>query len=117
MVDEREKVEAIVLIYEPTDAYLNERQRVAYRGHPKKLIKWLSKQGKAPEKLEGYAHDMYYTYANVIDQFHRFVWDETDGFTLDLTHEHADEYPHRTGRVTGRLVQRRGIKTRDVVAH
>ena len=91
-MDERAKVEGIVLIYEPTEEYLNQRQRVAYEGHRKKLIRWLAKQGKDPEKLEGYAYDTYYTYANVICQFHRSVWDETGGFTLDLTHEQADEY-------------------------
>jgi len=89
---ERDKVEGIVLIYEPTAEYLNKRQRVAYRGHRKKLIKWLAEQGKDPEKLEGYAHDTYYTYANVIDQFHRSVWEEGNGFTLSLSHEQADEY-------------------------
>lgn len=91
-MDERAKVEGIVLIHEPTAEYLNERQRVAYRGHREKLIKWLAKQGKDPEKLEGYAHDTYYTYANVIDQFHRHIWDENSSFTLDLSHAQADEY-------------------------
>lgn len=47
---------------------------------------------KDPEKLEGYAYDTYYTYANVICQFHRSVWDESGEFTLDLTHKQADEY-------------------------
>lgn len=91
-MNERVKVEGIVLIYEPTEAYLNQCQRVAYEGHRKKLIKWLAKQGKDPEKLEGYACDTHYTYADVICQFHRSVWDETGGFTLDLSHEQADDH-------------------------
>lgn len=91
-MNEREKVEGIVLIYRPTEDYLNDRQRVAYKGHREKLIKWLAKQGKNPEKLEGYAYDTYATYANVISQFHRYVWEEEGRFTLDLSHEQADEY-------------------------
>ncbi|QGA83020.1 site-specific integrase [Halomicrobium sp. LC1Hm] len=91
-MSERAKVEGIVLIYEPTEDYLNERQLIAYRNHREKLIKWLARQGKDPERLEGYAYDTYYTYANIICQFHRSIWDEEGRFTLDLTHQQADEY-------------------------
>jgi len=89
---EREKVEGVVLIYAPTGDYLNNRQCIAYEGHREKLIKWLATEGKDPVELEGYAYDTYYTYANIIDQLHRFVWDEEDHFTLDLDHDHADQY-------------------------
>lgn len=91
-MNERERVQGVVLIYEPTEKYLNSRQRVAYRGHREKFIKWLAKQGKDPEKLEGYAKDTYKTYANITDQFHRYVWDAEDRFTLDPTHQQADDY-------------------------
>jgi hypothetical protein len=70
-MSEREKVESIVLIYSTAGDRLNERQRVAYKGHRKKFIKWLAKQGKTPEKLEGYAYDTYCAYSNIICQFHR----------------------------------------------
>jgi hypothetical protein len=86
-MDERAKVEGVVLIHQPTEYYLNSRQRVAYRSRREKLIKWLAKQGKNPEKLEEYAYDTYCSYSNIIDQFHRTVWDENGQFTLDLSHE------------------------------
>jgi integrase len=91
-MNERAKVEGVVLIHQPTEDYLNSRQRVAYRSHRKKLIKWLAKQGKNPEKLEGYAYDTYCTYSNIIDQFHRTVWDEKGQFTLNLSHEQGEDY-------------------------
>lgn len=82
-MNEREKVEGIVLIYSPTEDYLNERQRVAYKGHRERLVKWLAKRGTNPEKLEGYAYDTY-TYANIIPQFHRYVWGKSVGSRLTL---------------------------------
>ncbi len=91
-MNEREKVEGIVLICEPTEEYLNERQRVTYRSHREKLIKWLARQGKDPENLAGYAHDTCKTYSTIIDQFHRHVWTDQDRFTLNLSQEHAEEY-------------------------
>lgn len=36
-MSEREKVESIVLIYSTAGDRLNERQRVAYKGHRKKI--------------------------------------------------------------------------------
>lgn len=27
-----------------------------------------------------------------MDQFYRWVWDEYDGYTTDVTHDHADAY-------------------------
>jgi len=91
-MSEREKVEGIVLIYQAVEDYLNERQRVAYRGHREKLIRWFATSGKDPDALEGYAKDTYYTYANIVCQFHRYVWDEKDRFTLDLDHDDAESY-------------------------
>ena len=91
-MSEREKVEGIVLIYEPVEEYLNSRQRIAYREHRRKYIRWLAQEGKDPDALEGYAHDTYYTYANITCQFHRYVWSREERFTLDLTHDQADDY-------------------------
>jgi len=89
---EREKVESVVLIYEPVEDYLNSRQRIAYREHRRKYIDWLANRGQDPDAIEGYASDTYYTYANVTCQFHRHVRDREGGFTLDPTHEHANDY-------------------------
>lgn len=86
-----DKYENVVLISEPSQEYLNERQKIAYKGHRKKLIQWLKQEGKDPEKLEGYAHDTARNYATIIDRIHRHVWDER-GFTLDITHDEGEQY-------------------------
>ena len=85
------KVEGIVIIPGPSRGYLNERQLIAYKNHRTDLIKWLSRMGKNPDKLEGYAYDTAKNYASIIDKFHREVWDEK-GYTIDLSHDNADNY-------------------------
>ncbi|MCU4799619.1 site-specific integrase [Halobacteria archaeon HArc-gm2] len=91
-MSEPEKVEGIVLISGPSSQYLNERQLIAYEGHRKKLIKWLARMGKDPEKMEGYAHDTARNYATILDKFHRWAWENRGGYTIDLDHDHADDY-------------------------
>ena len=86
-----DKVEGIVLIPTPSLDYLNERQTVAYKSHRKKLIRWLSRQGKNPEAIEGYAHHTAKNYASIIDRFHRGVW-ESEGYTLEIPKDTASEY-------------------------
>ncbi|SEH11197.1 Site-specific recombinase XerD [Natronorubrum sediminis] len=90
-MDKPEKVEGIVLIPGPSRDILNERQLVAYESYRRRLIKWLARQGKNPDALEGYAHDTARNYASIIDKFHRQVWQQ-DGYTLDLGHETAEDY-------------------------
>jgi integrase len=86
-----EKVEGIVLIPGPSRDFLNERQRVAYESHRRKLLKWLARQGKNPDALEGYAHHTAKNYASIIDRFLRDIWKE-DGYTLDVSHKDAEDY-------------------------
>ncbi len=45
-MSEREKVESIVLISEPSQDSLDEGQLVAYESHRWKSLKWLARQGK-----------------------------------------------------------------------
>lgn len=87
-----EKVEGIVIISEPARDYLNERQLIAYKSHREDLIKWLSRMGKNPETLEGYAHDTAKNYASILDKFYRWVWEREGGYSTDLSHDHADAY-------------------------
>lgn len=87
-----EKVEGIVAISKPTAEILTERQLVAYRTHREDLINWLVHRGKDPEKREVYAFDTARNYASILDKLHRWVWDEQDGFTMDISHEDADDY-------------------------
>lgn len=71
---------------------LNQRQEVAYENHRTELVKWLSRMGKDPEKLEGYAHHTAKVYASVLDKFHRWAWEHRGGYTHDLSHQDADTY-------------------------
>jgi hypothetical protein len=91
-MSEREKKEGVVLIYEPTEEYLNPRQRIAYREHRRKYIDWLANEGKDPDALEGYAEATYTNFANITCKFHRFAWNRTGSFTLTLSHELAEQY-------------------------
>jgi integrase len=86
-----EKIEGIVLIPGPARDYLNERQLVAYESHRREFIKWLARQGKNPDALEGYAHDTARNYASITDKFLRYVWDQ-DRYTTDIGHDEAEEY-------------------------
>ena len=88
----RDRVQSIVLIHAPVEERLNQRELVAYKSHREKLIRWLATQGKDPDKLQGYATDTYQNYSNAICKFHRHVWNKNDGFTLELTHEQAENY-------------------------
>lgn len=86
-----DKVEGIVLIPDPSRDFLNERQLVAYESHRREFLKWLARQGKNPDALEGYAHDTAKNYASIIDKFHRYVW-EKHNYTLDSGHDAAEDY-------------------------
>jgi len=88
----RERVEGIALIYKPVEEILTKRELVAYRSHREQFIRWLITQGKNPEALEGYAQDTAKNYAVNVCKFHRSVWKDTDGFTMDLSHEQAEDY-------------------------
>jgi len=93
MPEERESVDGMVIVPEKTEKMLNQRQLVDYREYRKKLLKWLAHLGKDPEKAEGYAPDTANQRAYRIDAFYRWVWTEiTDGYTLSVTTDHADEY-------------------------
>lgn len=71
---------------------LTERQLLDYRNHREDLIEWLLFFGKDPETADGYASTTVKTRAYRMDQFYRWVWDERDGYTTDVTHDDADAY-------------------------
>ena len=72
--------------------WLNERQLTDYRHERVQCLEWLLGLGKNPDRAEGYALATVQNRAYRIDQFYRWVWDEEDGYTTDVTIEHADEY-------------------------
>jgi integrase len=92
MQNEREKIDGVVLIPEPTEEYLNQRQLEDYRAYRADMIKWLLNLGKNPDKVEGYAVDTVKQRAYQIDQFYRWIWEQGDGYTLKATTDLADKY-------------------------
>lgn len=87
-----EKVEGIVLVPKPSQEYLNDHQLVDYRDHRRKFVKWALNMGKDPKHADGYAHSTVRQRAYRLDKFYRWVWDERDGYTLEIRTDHADNY-------------------------
>lgn len=85
-------VEDTTLVTEPSEKYLNKKQLVLYRNWRESFIEWLVHEGKDPERLEGYAEGTIDKTAYRTGQFARWVWDAEGGFTLQFTHDHADEF-------------------------
>jgi len=47
---------------------------------------------KTPDKAEGYSEHTVKYHVYRPDKFYRWVWDEHDGYTTSITHDHADAY-------------------------
>ncbi len=91
-MSEFEKYEGVVLIHEKVKELLPERQQIAYKENRRQYIDWLAYEGKNTDALEGYAIATYKVYENLTCQFHRYVWDQEDHFTLNPTHAHAESF-------------------------
>jgi site-specific recombinase XerD len=85
-------LDEIKLVTNPSENRLNERQYLDYRSEREHCLDWLLTFGKEPEKAEGYATTTVKNRASRMDQFYRWVWEQEDGYTSNLTHEHADDY-------------------------
>jgi len=85
-------LDEVKLVPEPSEELLNERQFIDYRTEREKCLDWLLTFGKKPKKAEGYATATVENRASRMDQFYRWVWQEEDGYTSALTHDHADGY-------------------------
>jgi integrase len=93
MTNAREKVEDIVVVPEKSEQQLNHRQLEDYRSFRKDLINWIANLGKSPERAEGYAYATARQRSYKIDEFYRWIWNsQEDGYTLNATTRHADEY-------------------------
>jgi integrase len=82
------------IITKPASEILNDRQLMDYRSHREKFIGWIDEQGKKPKKQIGYANSTVESSAYIVDKFYRWVWSEQGGYTIDITHDHADQYIH-----------------------
>lgn len=85
-------LEGIRVVSGPTRETLNQRQLADYRTQREACLKWLLQVGLDPDTREGYAHGTVKPRAARMDLFYRWVWEEFDGYTTAITHEHADAY-------------------------
>jgi len=80
------------LVPEANAEFLNEKQRMDYESHRENFIEWLAIFGKNPDAIEGYAEDTVYRTAYRCGKFDRWVWQEENGYTMPVSHDHADAY-------------------------
>jgi hypothetical protein len=85
-------LDGIKLVPEPSAEVLNERQQIDYRSQREQCLEWLRAFGKDPKKADGYAHTTVKCRSHRMDQFYRWVWEQENGYTTNVTHEHADAY-------------------------
>jgi len=72
------KIDGVVVVPEPTRERLSERQLVDYKTHRESLIRWLLTTGKDPSSGTGYAQGTVKPRAFRMDQFYRWVWDQSE---------------------------------------
>jgi hypothetical protein len=95
------------VVTEPSESYLGHRQLVDYRSERRDCIEWRLAFGKNPERGEGYAEGTVKTRSYRMDQFYRWVWDRTGGYTINVTHDHADEWMKELAQPTNRTARKR----------
>ena len=86
------------VVTEASEEYLNQRQLLEYRSEREECLRWLLTFGKNPDKAEGYAKGTIKPRAYRLDQFYRFVWEREGGYTVNLTHDHADAWMDHLAR-------------------
>jgi integrase len=86
----------IKLAPEPNEDELNEKQLVDYREYRHEFITWLRREGKTPEKVEGYSPYTVYETAYKCARFDRWTWNQEGRYLIPPTPEHATEYMDET---------------------
>lgn len=84
--------DGITVATEDTEQRLNEKQLHQYKNWHETFIEWCLAEGKNPQKRNGFAKSTVKRTAARTDAFMRFVWDQGGGYTLQVTHDHADAY-------------------------
>lgn len=87
-----EQLDSLKIVSEPSQERLNQKEVIDYRSHRTNKAKWFLTLGKEPVKAHGYSPTTLKPRLSMLDRFNRFVWDETGGYTTNITHDHADEY-------------------------
>lgn len=88
----KEKIDGIKIVPNPTQDELGARQLVDYRKHREKMLEWLLNEGKNPDENQGYSSGTIKRRAYRIDQFYRWVWKQEGKYTTQITQRHADDY-------------------------
>lgn len=82
----------VPVVTDVAEQYLNPKQLLDYRSERKECLSWLLTLGKKPEKGQGYALGTVKPRAYRMDQFYRWVWDQENGYTANITTSHADAW-------------------------
>ena len=85
-------LDEIPVVTEPSESYLGHRQLIDYRSEREDCLQWLLGLGKDPEHGKGYAKGTVKARSYRMDKFYRFVWDQIGGYTINVTHGHADAW-------------------------
>ena len=85
-------LDEIRVVTNSSKEYLNQRQLLDYRSQREACLQWLLTFGKNPERADGYARQTVKSRANRMDRFYRWVWDDKEGYTANVTHDYADAY-------------------------
>lgn len=80
------------IVTQKSEEYLNERQLLDYRSERKECLRWLLTYGKEPAEADGYAPGTVKPRCYRMDRFYRYVWTQEGGYTVNLTHDHADSW-------------------------
>ena len=79
----------IPAVTNPSAELLNDREVVMYREWRRNFLDWLLHEGKNPDRMEGYAESTVQKTAYRTAKLLRWVWEQEDGYTLGISHEHA----------------------------
>ena len=84
--------EEVPLVSTPAREELSGRQVVDYRKYKTNLLEWLYHVGKDPEYAEGYAKETVRQASYKTDKFYRWLWEQRERYTTELSPSDADEY-------------------------
>jgi integrase len=80
------------VLTQDSEEFLNQRQLLDYRSEREECLRWLLTFGKKPDEAVGYAQGTVKPRSYRMDRFYRFVWQQERGYTVNLTHDHADTW-------------------------
>ena len=93
-----DELDELPVVTDTSEEYLNQRQLLDYRAEREACLEWLLTFGKRPDEAVGYAVGTVKQGAYRMDRFYRFVWDQEDGYTANVTHDHANGWMKELAR-------------------